>query len=160
MKIGKFLLVSCIVVVFMITMRCGDEPGGDPGLSTLDSISAITFGTVWNAGDSSVGDTGRIFSTSDTTIFYQIAFNDSLLNWFMIKKLWLKQYATNQYDTLFTSVVLIPSDCKRICGELRRYSEQPLDTGTYHVNIAYFRKDSGYVGAIYKSDVDRVFEIR
>lgn len=150
--------LSLILIIFFLSMfHCDKDKTVDEetGITELPPISAITFGSSWNDVDSTVADTGRTFSPIDT-IRYQVKFDSVLVNWFMIKKVWRRN------DTLlFSSVVLIPAGTKRICGEIRHYDGQNLETGTYKISILYFRADTAcYDSAKYNTGVNRNFTIQ
>ncbi len=150
--------LSLILIIFVLSVfQCGKDETEDveTGITELPAISEITFGSRWRAADSAVIDTGRTFSGTDT-IRYQVKFDSILVNQFMIKKVWQRN------DTLlFASVVLIPSETKRICGEIRYYDGQNLETGTYKISILYFKPDTAdYDSAKYNTGVNRNFSIQ
>lgn len=148
-----------VLVIFVLSiLECDNGGPGDvnPPTTTLSTISEITFGTRWNEWDSTVSDTGRIFSSGTATIFYQIKFDSVLGNWFVIRNEWRRN------DTLqFSAVSLIPIHSKRICGELRHYYSQPLEAGEYKISVFYYNVDSSaYVRANYKTGVNSTFTIQ
>lgn len=151
----RIILVLIILIFAMFQCDKDETEDGGTGITELPTISEITFGSSWRAGDSTISDTGRIFAPTDT-IRYQVKFDSVLVNDFMVKKVWRRN------DTLlFSSVVLVPYATKRICGELRRYDSQNLETGTYNISVLYFRADTaGYDSARYKTGVNRNFTIQ
>jgi len=153
----KSIFGLVLVIFVLLILQCGKDETEDEetGITELRPISEITFGSGWNDADSTVADTGRTFSPIDT-IRYQVKFDSVVGNWFMVKKVWKRN------DTLlFSSVVLIPDGTKRICGEIRHYDGQNLETGTYKISILYFRADTAcYDSAKYNTGVNRNFVIQ
>jgi len=142
--------------LLLLMIHCGNEPDDeDTPLTSFPMITGITFGTVWNASESTVNDTGRTFDDDSISIYYEVKFEESLLRRFMIKKKW--EYNN---DSLFVSVVPLKIDDKRVCGEFRSYDSNNLDTGTYEMSIFVLDTCGTYKPAQYDGGVVRTFTMQ
>ncbi len=148
----SFILLFIIIILSSIV--CDEDPPPEGhGVAVLPKIGSITFGTGWNASDSTVSDTGRFFSPTITKVYYQIKFDSMLVNWFSIKNVW-----TRGSDTLLSSVSIIPSGTTRLCGEFCKYNADTLGLGTYKLAVFYF--DTTYTPARYGDTVNQTFTIQ
>ncbi len=96
----RALLVLIILIYSMFQCGKNETEDVETGLTQLPAVSEITFGKGWRATDSTVTDTGRTFSPTDT-IRYQIKFDSVLVNWFMIKKAWKIILETGKTSTSY-----------------------------------------------------------
>jgi len=153
----KNTLSLFLIIFILLVLQCGKDETEDTetGVTKLPVISEITFGSGWRNIDSSITNIDTIFSPFDT-VYYEVIFDTVLVNNFMVKKVWRRDDIL-----LFSSVVLVPGGTKRICGEIRRYDGQNLETGTYELSILYFKSDiADYDSAEYDSGVNRNFDIQ
>lgn len=130
-------IIILIIISTTLFLSCGDGPSDKPGPIIIPSkISSIKFSSRWDPNDSILINPDTQFFFIDT-VYYEVIFDTVLANCFMIKKVWERN------DTLlFSSIVYIPIDSKRICGEMRHYNNDLLELGKYEISLYYYKADT------------------